>query len=114
MANFENYPAEAQQIETEIARKGAIIGIDWNNAAQVRALAKQALACHGDTIKLDCSPLSPEGMAKVELFGLAHLMLKVMTDSAQDGIESHGGPVWKAFAKALWAEMHPDQASPLK
>ncbi len=68
-------------------------------------LARQALACHGDTIKLDCSPLSPEGMAKVELFGLAQLMLKVMTESADEGLLTHGGKVWKTFAQALWAEM---------
>ena len=105
MPSFENFAAEAAQIETEIARKGVIIGIDWENAVQVRTLARQALACHGDTIKLDCSPLSPEGLAKVELFGLAQLMQKIMKESADEGFLTHGGKVWKAFAKALWEEM---------
>lgn len=105
MANFENFAAEAQQLESEIARKGVIIGIDWENEAQVRKLAKQALACHGETIQLDCNPSSPEGMAKLELFGLAQLMLKVMQQSADDGMLTHGGAVWKSFARALWQEM---------
>lgn len=104
MPAFENYGAEAAQLETEIARKGVILGIDWDNAAQLRKLAKQALACHEDTIQLDCNPASPEGIAKLELFGLVQLMLKVMEQGAGEGIEVHGGPVWKAFAKALWAE----------
>jgi hypothetical protein len=43
-------------------------------------------------------------MARVDLFGLAALMLKTMAESADQGIESHGGSAWKAFAKALWAE----------
>jgi hypothetical protein len=43
-------------------------------------------------------------MAKVELFGLAALMLKTMTESATRGFETHGGTAWKSFARALWAE----------
>jgi len=105
MSNFENFAAEIQQLETEITRKGVIIGVDWANEPQVRKLAKQALACHGETIQLDCNPSSPEGMAKLELFGLAQLMLKVMEQSADEGILSHGGDVWKSFARALWKEM---------
>lgn len=105
MPNFENFAAEARQLETEITRKGVILGIDWDNTNQVRALARQALACHGDTIKLDCSPFSPEGLAKVELFGLAQLMQKIMKESADEGFLIHGGKVWKTFAKALWEEM---------
>ncbi|MCK9284761.1 MAG: hypothetical protein M0P39_10815 [Rhodocyclaceae bacterium] len=105
MANFENFAAEAEQLESEIARKGIIVGIDWDNEPQVRKLARQALACHGETIQLDCNPSSPEGMAKLELFGLAQLMLKVMEQSADGGVLTHGGKAWKAFARALWQEM---------
>jgi hypothetical protein len=43
-------------------------------------------------------------LAKVDLFGLAGIMLKTMEESASTGIMSHGGGAWKAFAKALWAE----------
>jgi hypothetical protein len=104
MAEFEDYATEAAQLEIEIARKGAIIGIDWNNSAQVHKLARQALASHGETIQLDVPMASPEGIAKIELFGLAQLMLKVMQRSAEDNLLTHGGPVWKTFARALWDE----------
>jgi hypothetical protein len=44
-------------------------------------------------------------MAKAELFSVAALMLRVMEKSAaNEGVISHGGPAWKAFARALWAE----------
>ena len=104
MPEFENYSAEAKQIEQEIMRKGVILGIDWNNEAAVKSLARQALARHDETLPLGVSLSSPEGMAKMELFGLAQLMMKVMKQSADDTMFTHGGPVWKAFAKALWAE----------
>jgi hypothetical protein len=104
MPEFEDYAAEARQIEQEIIRKGLILGIDWNNTGAVRGLAKQALARHDETLPLGVSLSSPEGMAKMELFGLAQLMLKVMKDSADDNRFTHGGPVWKSFAEALWAE----------
>ena len=104
MPEFENYAAEALQIEQEIERKGAILGIDWNNESAVRNLAKQAMASHDATMPIGFSMSSPEGMAKIELFGLAQLMLKVMKQSAEDDVLAHGGPVWKIFGKALWAE----------
>lgn len=108
MAGFEHYAADTREIELEIERKGIILGIDWTNDAQVRTLAREALA--DATHKMHISTSSPVDyklMAKLDLFGLAGIMLKTMEESATVGIESHGGTAWKAFAKALWAEMNP-------
>lgn len=102
MSGFENYEREAQQLEREIETKGIILGIDWNDEAQVRALARQALDCRLGA--LDCEPDEPEDRARLELFGIAQLMLTVMKESAGSGIHTHGGNAWKAFARALWAE----------
>ncbi|MCX7171601.1 MAG: hypothetical protein NTY41_15305, partial [Proteobacteria bacterium] len=44
MPEFENYSREAAEIEREIARKGIVLGIDWDDDAQVRALAREALS----------------------------------------------------------------------
>jgi hypothetical protein len=102
MSGFENYSREAAQIEHEIETKGVILGIDWNDAVQVRELARQALDC-----KLGAGnrePEDPDDRARIELFGLAQLMLAVMKESANEDIDTHGGPAWKAFARALWAE----------
>lgn len=104
MPEFENYAAEATQIETEIARKGVILGIDWRNDAEVHALARQALLAQTDTLQLDHPPNSEKGMAMLEIVGLSQLMLKVMKESAGDGIITHGGPVWKSLGRALWEE----------
>ncbi len=102
MSGLENYSREAAQIEHEIEIKGVILGIDWNDPLQVRELARQALDCKPGAI--DCSPDEPQERARLELFGLAQLMLTVMKESAEQDIDTHGGPAWKAFARALWAE----------
>ena len=109
MSGFENYSREAAQIEHEIETKGVILGIDWNNAVQVRELARQALDC-----KLgagNCKPEDADDRARIALFGLAQLMLTVMRESANEGLDTHGGPAWKAFARALWAEHDRRQAA---
>jgi hypothetical protein len=102
MAGFENYAQEAEQLEVEIARKGVALGIDWENEIQVRQLARDALDCR--LVHVNCQPETPEERARLELFGLAQLMLTVMRESAGENIHTHGGTVWKSLARALWAE----------
>ncbi len=108
MAGFENYAQDTKDIELEIERKGVALGIDWKNEEAVRALAREALdfsSTTEDARKIDATHLDYTRLAKLELFGLAGLMLRTMQDSAADaGFESHGGDAWKAFARALWAE----------
>jgi len=99
---FENYDLEARRIEQEIVRYGVALGIDWSDDMAVNALAREALACHAGNV--EGLSATAENRAKVELFGLAQLMLKVMTESAGENIETHGGPAWKAFGRALWRE----------
>ena len=103
MPVFENYIREAQEIEREIVRRGLVLGIDWDDEAQVRMLAREALATHD----AESRPDDPRNLAKVELFGLAQLMLTVMRQSADEGMLTHGGPAWKALARALWQEAEP-------
>ena len=102
MSGFENYSREARQLEHEIERKGVVLGIDWDDAMQVRDLAREALDCKLG--RNNCDPDDPLERSRIELFGLAQLMLKVMTESAGDDMLTHGGAAWKAFAHALWAE----------
>lgn len=104
MPTFENYAREAQEIEREIVRKGLVLGIDWEDEAQVRLLAREALACRNMDDNPDCRPDDPRALAKIELFGLAQLMHTVMRQSADEGMQTHGGAAWKALARALWQE----------
>ncbi|MFZ4536188.1 hypothetical protein [Propionivibrio sp.] len=105
MAGFEDYAATAKEIEQEIVRKGIVLGIDWKDDAQVRALAHAALEHSAEDLKRAASThVDHQLMAKIDLYGLAGMMLRTMEESAGIGIESHGGVAWKAFAKALWAE----------
>lgn len=105
MAGFENYQQEIRKIEDEIEHMGVALGIDWSDEAQVRALAREALDHSQDRIREAAAHPDDHRLgAKVTLFGLASLMLRTMEESAGVGIESHGGPVWKAFGRALWLE----------
>jgi hypothetical protein len=110
MSGFENYSSEARQLEQEIERKGIILGIDWNDALQVRELARQALDCK--LAQNDREPNDQRERSLIELFGLAQLMLTVMKESAEDDILTHGGPAWKALAHALWTEHELRQGKP--
>jgi hypothetical protein len=67
MAGFENYAEETREIELEIERKGIVLGIDWTDDVQVRALAKEALDQSAAEIKLAASsPIDRKLMAKVD------------------------------------------------
>jgi len=100
MSGFENYSNEASLIEQEIERTGIALGIDWSDPAEVSALAREALACKPAEHARDYD--DPQGLARQELFGLAQLMLTIMTESAHEKIHTHGGPIWKIFGRALW------------
>ncbi len=102
MSGFENYSRQALQIEHEIETKGVILGIDWDDAVQVRELARQALDCRLEQNNRE--PEDPLDRCRIELFGLAQLMLTIMKESANQDMHTHGGTAWKAFAHALWAE----------
>jgi hypothetical protein len=105
MAGFDHYAQDTTEIESELVRKGIALGIDWSDKAAVRALAREAINHLDEDVRIASThPVDFQMMAKVDLFGLAGLMLKTMTKSATQGFESHGGPAWKAFAAALWAE----------
>lgn len=108
MPEFEPYGEEAREIEREIIRHGIALGIDWDDEATVHELARQALDCHlSGTVPPECNADDIRARARIELFGLTQLMLKVMTESAaEDAVLTHGGPIWKCFARALWAEYH--------
>ena len=105
MPAFENYSREAEEIEREIARRGLVLGIDWDDEVQVHALAREALEYRDEQrTTVEGRGRDAKALAKIEIFGLAQLMLSVMRQSAAEGMFTHGGTVWKAFARALWQE----------
>lgn len=105
MSGFEHFSQDTAEIEAEIVRKGIVLGIDWADPVAVHDLAREALDHLNEAVKAAAAnPTDYQLMAKVDLFGLAGLMLRTMTTSAGFGIASHGGPAWKAFATALWSE----------
>jgi hypothetical protein len=111
MSGFEDFARQAQELEREILRRGLVLGIAWDDEAQVRKLAREAIECHMDPEHPECSSSDPRTRARIELFGLAQLMLTVMTESAEQGIHTDGGPVWKAFGRALYEESRKEEGA---
>lgn len=92
----------AIEIETQIARLGIALGIKWDDEAQVLDLAKESLYHSKEALAQFSQNHNDYRLkAKMELFGLAALMMQIMKDSADEGIHTHGGVAWKAFSKAL-------------
>lgn len=104
MSELENQKGEALLISTEVARMLVALGVDWMDESAMRSLAREALAYQGSdsTQHLDAEDI--EGRAKQKLFGLTALMLRTMEEGAELGEHVHGSEIWKALAKALWAE----------
>lgn len=104
MSELENQKGEALLISTEVARMLVALGVDWTNASEMRVIAREALAYHGSDSTHHLDPEDIQGRAKQKLFGLTALMLRTMEEGAELGEHVHGSEVWKALAKALWAE----------
>lgn len=104
MSGFGHYARTAQQVEREMIRRGVVMGLDWTDAAEVRALAREVLSCTS-ACRLELLR-DPDRIrrSKGELFALSELMLDTMRQSAGIGVHTSGGPVWKAFGHALYEE----------
>lgn len=98
------FRAHTEEIGHQIASLGVGLGIDWNNEAEVRALAREAIEHAAATVNSAGMRKEGQVLLKAELFGLAALMLENMQKSAERGFLTHGGPSWRAFARALWQE----------
>ena len=103
MSRFVNYADEADSIELELIRKGIALGIDWSDETQVRSIACSAIDCRPREV--DGHLEDPINAARFRLYGIAQLLLQVMRQSAEHDLHTHGGPAWKAFARALWVEL---------
>ena len=95
----------AASLEVEIERMGIALGVNWNDETQVRELAKEALEHAQEALTQYAHDRGDfRQKAKIELFGLAAMMMILMQKSAAKGIHTHGGVAWKALSKALMKE----------
>lgn len=114
MSGFGHYDRTAQQLEREMIRRGVVLGLDWGDALAMRALAQEVLSCTPACRMALLRDPDRTRRSKGELFALSELMLSTMRQSAQIGVHTSGGPVWKAFGRALYEEAgrlasHPPQ-----
>lgn len=104
--NLLNSSSNAAEIETQIERLDVVLGIDWDNPLQVRALAREALFHSQEALtQYERHHYDYRQKTKIDLFGLAHLMMQIMKVSADEEVHAHGGDTWKSFSRALMYEM---------
>jgi hypothetical protein len=114
MSGFGHYARTADELEREIYKRGLALGLDWDDQARMRELARQALSAEpGGVLKLLRSPVRQDKLTG-ELFALADLMLDTMRQSAQIGVHTSGGRAWKAFGRALYQESERFDGKPAK
>ncbi|MBR0567955.1 hypothetical protein J5J83_17670 [Azoarcus sp. L1K30] len=104
MSGFGHYAQTARELEREIFKRGLLIGVNWDDPAQLRALAHEALTC-SSACRMDLlrnADMKTRGRG--ELFALAEMMFDTMRQSAQIGVHTQGGDVWKALGRALYEE----------
>jgi len=103
MSEIENQQKDAEEICSEIMRVMIGLGLDWEDEHVLRKVAREALAfdpAHAPSL----APGDIESRTKRKLFGLIALMFRTMQEGAEVNELIHGNRVWKALAKALWAE----------
>ncbi len=103
----EYWGKQAKDIELQIQRIGVVLGIDWNDEVQVRALANESLNRAKEDVETYINQSDPENYQlkeKITLFALADMMMQIMAKTAVKDIHTHGGPAWKAFSRALMKE----------
>jgi len=102
MSGFGDFSRDARELDHELEVTGIALGIDWNDSVAVHALAAEALASRPDQVEALVRSKLPHERAKGRLFALSNLMLRLMTQSANTGVHTHGGSAWKAFGRALF------------
>ncbi|MDR1424744.1 MAG: hypothetical protein LBI92_09130 [Azoarcus sp.] len=103
MSGFGHYDRTAAELEDEIVTCGVLIGIDWADPVQVRALANEALSCTGEQRLAMLHHHDEKVRAKGELFAFSELMLDIMRQSAQTGVHVPEVGVWNSLGHALTA-----------
>lgn len=101
MSGFGHYERTALELEDEIVTRGVLMGLDWADPVQVRALASEALDCTSEQRLAMLRAHDEKVKAKGELFALSELMLDIMRQSALAGVHVPDVGVWETFSRAL-------------
>lgn len=102
MSQIENHWTEVSRLETELARKMIVLGLDWHDDAAMAQLAAECKVFGPADVGAAVASHDSKKIAKAELFGLASLMLRTMENAALEGRDVHAGEVWKSFGRHLY------------
>lgn len=103
MSQIENHWAEVANIELELQRYMIALGLDWHDEVAMTQLATECKAFGPDNAQAAYASHDQSLITKAQFFGLVSMMIRTMENAAVDGRDVHGGEVWKAFGKHLYA-----------
>jgi hypothetical protein len=103
MSQTENHWEEVSQIETELTRYLIALGINWHDDAAMSQLVSECKVFGPSNAQAAYASKDRRNISKAALFGLISVMFRTMESAARDKRDVHGGQVWKAFGKHLYA-----------
>ena len=101
MSGFGHYDQTALAVEDEIVTYGVLLKIDWNDHAQVRSLAAEAVACQSENRLALLHSSDERENTKGYIFALSELMLDILRQAAEAGVEMPSVGVWRVLGPAL-------------
>jgi hypothetical protein len=105
MSGFGHYSRTVAELVKEIAICCILLGLDWTDETQVRALVEESLNCTPE--QLLTLLRAPDGRARArgKLFALLTLLLDTTRQSIQSGVPvtgtGSGSGLWQALDRAF-------------
>lgn len=104
MVGFEDYQAQATLISKEVEWRLSLLGVDWHDDAQLRAIAREVLAFKGGEHLSQFDSQDADQRVRAEVFGFIGLMWAELEEAAALGRNIDAGELWNKLSEALWAE----------
>lgn len=104
MVGFEDYQTQASLICKEVEWRLTLLGVDWHDDAQLRSIAREALAFKGESNFSQFDSRDANQRVRAEVFGFIGLMWVALEEAATLGRSIDAGELWTKLSEALWAE----------
>ncbi|MDR0564213.1 MAG: hypothetical protein LBG78_04670 [Azoarcus sp.] len=101
MQGLGHYSQTVSELEHEFSLYCRLADIDWSDAAQVRALADDALRCTTQQQLAMLHASDEHTRARAKLFTLMVLMVDIFNQSMGHGTQVEGSRIWQAIICAL-------------
>jgi hypothetical protein len=102
MSGFGHYDRTITELVKEIAICCALLGLDWTDDKQVRAVVNESLNCTSEQLLAMLHASDGRTKARGKLFALFTLLLNTERQSAQVGVKTtSSSKLWQALNRAF-------------